>query len=167
MAAQWLQDFLGAPHRLVRFDPAFRRRSDPKWTGDIEAFAKFADGFPWLVISQASLDDLNARLDKPLPMNRFRPNIVVAGLDAFEEDRIAEFSVGNIALRPVKPCTRCAITTTDQELGERSGDDPLRTLRTFRLDRELKGVTFGQNIILRTGIGERLAVGDLLSVAYK
>jgi uncharacterized protein YcbX len=163
-AARWLEQFLGQPHRLVRFDPTFKRRADPAWTGDIEAYALFSDGFPWLLISEASLQDLNSRLDVPLPMNRFRPNIVVAGLDAFEEDTIVELTNGNVALRPVKPCARCAITTTDQESGQRVGEDPLRTLRTYRLDRRLKGVTFGQNVILRRGVGEWLRVGDALNI---
>jgi uncharacterized protein YcbX len=166
-AATWISQFLGQPHRLVRFDPAHHRRSDPAWTGDIQAYAQFSDAFPWLLISEASLNDLNTRLAAPLPMNRFRPNIVVDGLDAFEEDRVRELTMGDIALRPVKACTRCAITTTDQELGVRTGEDPLRTLRTFRLDRQLKGVTFGQNVILRTGIGEWLAVGDTFAVEHR
>jgi uncharacterized protein YcbX len=100
-------------------------------------------------------------------MNRFRPNIVVEGLEAFEEDRVAELTLGSVALRPVKPCTRCAITTTDQESGQRVGDEPLRTLRTYRLDRQLKGVAFGQNVILREGVGEWLRVGDTLRVAHR
>jgi uncharacterized protein len=167
IAAAWITQFLGQPHRLVRFDPAHDRRSDPAWTGDIQAYAQFSDAFPWLLISQASLDDLNARLATPLPMNRFRPNIVVDGLGAFEEDRVRELTVGTVALRPVKPCTRCAITTTDQERGVRTGEDPLRTLRTFRLDRQLKGVTFGQNLIMREGVGEWLAVGDTFTVEHR
>jgi uncharacterized protein len=166
-AATWISRYFGQPHRLVRFDPAHDRRSDPAWTGDIEAYAQFSDAFPWLLISEASLTDLNSRLEIPLPMNRFRPNIVVDGLDAFEEDRVLELALRNIALRPVKACTRCAITTTDQELGMRTGEDPLRTLRTFRLDRQLKGVTFGQNVILREGLGEWLAVGDTFAIEHR
>jgi uncharacterized protein YcbX len=166
-AAAWLERLLGQPHRLVRFNPAFKRRTDPLWTGSIEAFAQFSDAFPWLLISQASLDDLNGRLGTPLPMNRFRPNIVVDGLEAFEEDTIAELTRGDIALRPVKPCTRCVITTTNQETGERTGDDPLRTLRAYRLDRQLKGVAFGQNLIMRSGLGEWLNVGDTFSLEHR
>jgi uncharacterized protein YcbX len=167
IAARWLEDFLGQPFRLVRFDPSFQRRTDPAWTGEIAAYSQFSDGFPWLLISQASLRDLNSRLETPLPMNRFRPNIVVEGLDAFEEDRVAELRIGSVALRPVKPCTRCAITTTDQQSGQRVGDEPLRTLRTYRLDRQLKGVAFGQNVILREGVGEWLKVGDTLRVEHR
>jgi hypothetical protein len=163
-AARWLERSLGEPLRLVRFDPTFKRRSDPAWTQGREAFSQFSDGFPWLLISQASLDALNAKLERPLPMNRFRPNIVVAGLDAFEEDELVSLSSERIALHPVKPCTRCAITTTSQESGERSGDEPLRTLRTFRFNPELRGVTFGQNVIASKGVGEWLEVGQELRV---
>jgi uncharacterized protein YcbX len=100
-------------------------------------------------------------------MNRFRPNIVVDGLTPFEEDTIEELSIGAIALRPVKPCTRCAITTTSQDLGQREGEEPLRTLRTFRFNRELKGVAFGQNVVLRKGMGEWLEVGQQLEVRHR
>jgi uncharacterized protein YcbX len=166
-AAQWLARFLGQQCRLVRFDPSLPRPSDKAWTGDIDAFNQFSDAFPWLLISQASLDDLNGRLEQPLPMNRFRPNIVVDGLSAFEEDLVHEFSTATIGLRPVKACTRCAITTTNQDLGERDGEEPLKTLRGFRFDRALKGVTFGQNLVLSTGIGEWLEVGQRLEVRHR
>jgi uncharacterized protein len=165
--AQWLQRFLGQPYRLVRFDPSLPRVSDKAWTGEIDAFNQFSDAFPWLLISQASLDDLNKRLEQPLPMNRFRPNIVVDGLSAFEEDVTREFSSDAIALRPVKGCTRCTITTTNQDLGEREGEEPLQTLRGYRFDRELKGVTFGQNLVLSKGLGEWLEVGQSLAVRHR
>jgi uncharacterized protein YcbX len=165
--AHWLEQFLGEPLRLVRFDPAFKRVSDRAWTGDLEAFAQFSDGFPWLLISQASLDALNARLSCALPMNRFRPNIVVAGLGAFEEDALEHLFNDLVTLRPVKPCARCAITTTSQEEGQRDGDEPLRTLRTFRFDATLRGVTFGQNVVLVRGAGEWLEVGQELRLTHR
>lgn len=166
-AAQWLEDFLGQRFRLVRFDPSWQRRANSKWTGALEAFNQFSDGFPWLLISEASLAALNQRLERPLPMNRFRPSIVVSDLEAFEEDRIAELSNSAVSLHPVKPCTRCAITTTDQQTGLRDGEEPLRTLRSFRLDRELKGVTFGQNVIVSKGINEWLEVGQRLQIRHR
>jgi uncharacterized protein len=165
--AAWLESFLGSAHRLVRFDPTFKRASDKAWTGDIDAFAQFADAFPWMMLSEASLEDLNTRLAWPLPMNRFRPNIVVRGVQAFEEDTIAELFDARVALHPVKACTRCAITTTSQERGERDGDEPLRTLRSFRMDRQLKGVTFGQNVVLSKGTGEWLEVGQRLELRHR
>lgn len=164
-SAQWLATHLGAAHRLVRFDPAHKRRASEQWTDGIEALAQFSDAFPFLVISRASLDDLNTRLTTPLPMNRFRPNIVLDGVDAYAEDRADEFRMeGGVTLRRVKPCTRCIITTTNQATAEREGDEPLRTLRAYRMSKELKGVLFGQNAILLAGAGSELRVGQSLEV---
>lgn len=159
-AARWLQAYLGAPHRLVRFDPSRRRLSSKEWTQEVDAITQFADGFAFMTISQASLDDLNGRLARALPMNRFRPNLVLDGLPAFGEDQVHEFTGDGIRLRVVKPCTRCAITTTDQATGQRDGDEPLRTLRSYRFSPELKGVMFGQNLILIEGAGRQLRVGQ-------
>lgn len=166
-AAAWLSDYLGKPVRLVRFDPRRKRVSSPEWTQGIEALAQFSDAFPWLVLSQASLDDLNTRLPEPLPMNRFRPNIVIAGVSAYAEDQTHELQAGNVILRIVKPCTRCAIPTTDQDTAERKSDQPLRALKTFRFDRKLKGVLFGQNAILVAGAGETLRVGQEMEISWK
>lgn len=166
-AAAWLEAYLGKPHRLVRFDAARRRLSSMEWTQGVAAVTQFADGFPFLTISQASLDDLNGRLARQLPMNRFRPNLVVDGLPAFGEDQVHEFAGDGIRLRIVKPCTRCVITTTDQTTGQRDGDEPLRTLRGYRFSRELKGVMFGQNAILIEGAGRRLRVGQHLEATLK
>lgn len=166
-AASWLTTFMGKPFRLVRFDSARKRASDVVWTRGVEALNQFADAFAWLIISQASLTDLNSRLERPLPMNRFRPNIVVDGLPAYGEDDVHQFSADGITLRVVKGCTRCAIPTTNQATGEREGDEPLRTLRSYRFSRELKGVLFGQNSILIAGAGRQLAVGQQLEVELK
>jgi uncharacterized protein YcbX len=165
-AATWLTEHLGKPARLVRFDQRRKRPSDAEWTQGVEAFSQFSDGFPWLLISQASLDELNTRLKQPLPMNRFRPNIVVDGLAPFGEDEVHEFIAGDIGLRAVKPCTRCAITTTDQITGERTTEEPLKTLKEFRFDRGLRGVTFGQNMVLSSGLGNELKVGQRLDVTW-
>ena len=121
LAAQWLTHFLGAAHRLVRFDPAHKRASSLDWTGGREALNQFSDGFPWLLISQGSLIDLNSRLPQPLPMNRFRPNIVIDGVGAFDEDRLDELQIARARFKVVKGCTRCIITTTDQATAERDG----------------------------------------------
>ncbi len=166
-AAQWLSAFLGKPARLVRFDRRRKRASDLVWTRGAEALNQFSDAFPWLLISQASLDDLNGRLPKPLPMNRFRPNIVVDGLSAYAEDSVREFIIDGVKLLRVKPCTRCAITTTDQATAARTSDEPLRTLREYRFSRELKGVLFGQNLILTEGMGRELRVGQRLEVTFE
>jgi len=154
-AARWLTGVLGKDVRLVRFDPARRRPVDDGFDGS----AMFSDGFPVLVLSRASLDDLNARLTAPLPVNRFRPNVLLDGCEPYEEDRIATIAAGAVRLRHVKACTRCVITTTNQATGEVEGDEPLRTLKTYRWDRALRGIAFAQNAIVEAGIGQELAVG--------
>jgi uncharacterized protein YcbX len=93
-------------------------------------------------------------------MNRFRPNIVIDGVAPYAEDGAREISIDGVRFAPVKACTRCAITTTDQKRGERDGEEPLRTLRQYRFDRELKGVVFGQNLILIEGLGREIRVGQ-------
>jgi uncharacterized protein YcbX len=163
--ARWLGDFLGRPLRLVRFDPAHRRASDVAWTGGIEALNRFSDGFPLLAISRASLEDLNSRLPAPLPMDRFRPNLVLDGLPPYGEDTLGDLMAGAVRLRRAKPCTRCAVTTTNQATGTVEGDQPLRTLKTYRWDPGLRGVTFGQNLVVVAGDGARLRVGQELSAA--
>lgn len=165
-AAAWLTEHLNKPVRLVRFDARRKRPSEAEWTQGVPAFNQFSDAFPWLLISQASLDELNTRLKQPLPMNRFRPNIVVDGLAPFGEDEVNEFIAGDVRLRAVKPCTRCAITTTDQITGERTTEEPLKTLKEFRFDRRLRGVTFGQNMVLASGLGIELKVGQRLDVTW-
>jgi uncharacterized protein YcbX len=165
--AAWLSDYLGKASRLVRFDSRRKRTSSTAWTGEVEALNQFSDGFPWLVVSQASLDELNTRLPEPLPMNRFRPNIVIEQVPAYAEDRIHEIIVGAIRLRVVKPCTRCAITTTDQSTGVRSNDQPLRTLKQYRFSAELKGVQFAQNAILISGVGETLQTRQEIEISWK
>jgi len=166
-AAGWISRFLGTPHRLVRFDPLWRRLSSADWTDGVEAPNQFSDGFPLLVISQASLDDLNGRLERPLPMNRFRPNLVVEGLEAYGEDEVYELSDGNVRLRIVKPCTRCTITTTNQLSGEVEGDEPLKTLKTYRWNADLMGVLFGQNAIIAAGQGGELRRGQTLQATRR
>ncbi len=163
--AKWLSQFLERPVRLVRFDPQGVRPSEPDWTGEVETRNEFSDGFPLLVISDASLQDLNARLPEPLPMNRFRPNIVLGGLQPYDEDRIHDLHAGAVRLRISKPCTRCIITTTDQMRGVVTGDEPLRTLKTYRFSKELRGMMFGMNtLVVASG---PLRVGQQLEIDWK
>jgi len=119
----------------------------------------FADGFGFLLISEASLHELNSRLETPLPMNRFRPNLVVSGAEPFAEDNWRDLRLGGLELTVVKPCARCVITTTNQDTAQR-GAEPLRTLATFR--RQDGQVMFGQNVVHR-GTG-RLVSGTPLEV---
>jgi uncharacterized protein YcbX len=164
--ARWLSDTLARPLRLVRFDPARRRLSDPSWTGGVDADNRFSDGFAVLAISRASLADLNSRLDVPLAMNRFRPNLELDGLPPYGEDELQDLVAGPLRLRRVKACTRCVITTTNQATAEVEGDEPLKTLKTYRWDPQLRGVTFGQNLIVVAGAGTRLRAGmELQAVA--
>lgn len=157
-AARWLMDFLGTPAGLVRIGPKFHRP-----VGNAGDVVSFADGYPLLVVSEASLADLNSRLTTPLPMNRFRPNLVVSGCRAFEEDQWQCFKIGEITFRNAGSCARCIVTCTDQITTERS-HEPLRTLATYRRDpRNDSDVIFGQNLIHETKTGV-LKVGDALTL---
>lgn len=163
-ADAWLGDYLGQPCRLVYMPDTTRRESNANYAGP-DKLVGFADGFAYLLASEASLADLNARLGKKcnsaLPMNRFRPNLVVAGSGAFEEDGWKEIRVGEAVLRAAKPCGRCQVTTTDQSTGEVMGPEPLATLSTYRDSREF-GVMFGVNLVtMRSGA---VRVGDNVEV---
>jgi uncharacterized protein YcbX len=166
-AAAWCTQYLGTPLRLVRFADRQERVCNPEWTQGTRAITQFADGYPVLVISRASLAELNSRLPKELPMARFRPNVVIDDVGAYDEDRIHELATGEVTLRIVKPCTRCSITTTDQESGTLDGIEPLATLKQYRFDRELGGVCFGQNAIIVRGVGAQLQVGQKFAVTWK
>ncbi|HEY6579549.1 MAG TPA: MOSC N-terminal beta barrel domain-containing protein [Rubrobacter sp.] len=142
-ADRWFGEFLQLPCRLVGKPDDEPRPVDSIYAEDGDQVG-FADGFAFLLISEASLDDLNSRLDYPLPMNRFRPNFVVTGCDPYAEDDWSQVRIGGIPFRVAEACPRCAITTTDQETGAR-GKEPLRTLATYRKsDGE---VFFGRNLI--------------------
>ncbi|MDD1039279.1 MOSC domain-containing protein [Pseudomonas sp. TNT2022 ID609] len=144
-AAQWLSDFIGKDVRLVHV-PEQRARFLPSGYGLIGDRVAFADGFPLLLIGQASLDDLVARVGRPLEMLRFRPNLVVEGAVAFAEDGWKRIRIGEMEFRVLKPCERCIMTTIDPQTGERSADrEPLETLRTYR--QKEGGVLFGQNLV--------------------
>ncbi|RKP45907.1 MOSC domain-containing protein [Trinickia fusca] len=174
-AARWFSDFLGTPLRLVRFDPAAERIASRAWTGNIVAPTRFADGYPLLVIGEASLDDLNERLDSQgvdsIPMNRFRPNVVITGLEAYEEDYVETLVVAagadEVSLRIVKPCARCPVPDIDQATGApdprwpNEPTDTMSTYRAYRADSRLDGaVTFGQNAVVAAGAGGMLALGQ-------
>jgi len=164
-AADWLAAVLGEPLRLVRIDPALPRLASAEYAGPGRHQVSFVDGYPVLMISRESLADLNRRLPGAIPMERFRPNVVIEGVAAYAEDAMARYRFGPVVLRGVKHCTRCAIPTTDQRTGARDPDqEPLRTLQTYRNDRVLSGVTFGQNCVIDSGVGERLAVGAELTI---
>ena len=157
-AATWLSACLNTPCRLVYMRDETCRPVDPNFTPQA-AQVSFADGFPLLLIGQASLDDLNARLDLPVDMRRFRPNLVVTGSAPFEEDTWKRIRIGDICFDLVKPCARCVMTTVDPVSGVK-GKEPMRTLATYR---SVNGsVLFGQNLVHR-GRGS-LEVGQSLEV---
>ncbi|HLG53490.1 MAG TPA: MOSC N-terminal beta barrel domain-containing protein [Steroidobacteraceae bacterium] len=164
-AAAWLSRVLGDTLRLVRMDPTVPRLADPHYAGPRPQPVSFTDGYPVLLISRASLAELNRRLPAPVPMNRFRPSVVIEGVAAHAEDSFADFRAGGVVLRGVKLCTRCITTTTDQDDGSRDGsNEPLATLRTYRYDRGLRGIIFGQNCIVAAGIGASISAGDEIAL---
>jgi len=167
--AAWFSAALGVSCRLVRFHADAVRVVSQKWTGDVAATTLFSDGFPILVIGQGSLDDLNDKLRgagrAALPMNRFRPNVVIAGIEAFEEDYTETFQIGDVELKPVKPCPRCPMPSVDQATGE-FGPDPLEILQSYRAKPELDGaLCFGMNAIVTVGDGRIVRVGQEIEVA--
>lgn len=168
ITATWFSNALGTACRLVRFHPDTERMADPQQTGAVEATTLFSDGYPLLVISEESLDDLNTRLiaggRDALPMNRFRPNIVINGVGAFEEDYAESLKMGDVIVRPVKPCPRCPIPSIDQATGQ-IGPDPLDILQTYRAHPKIGGgIAFGMNAILSAGNGQLLRVGQEVEV---
>lgn len=163
-AARWLSAFLGQSVHLVRSGPKFHRPVLKKAARSGDLFA-FNDGSPILVASEASLAALNDRIHEnggePVPMNRFRPNLVLTGCNAFAEDTFPALRIGAVTLRNAGKSDRCIMTTTDQSTGERRGKEPLRTLATFRRDSALDptAVYFGANFINETKHGT-IRVGD-------
>lgn len=163
--AAWFSAYLGVQTRLVRMDDDFVRPVDLRYSRE-PALVGFTDGYPLLVISESSLEELNRRMEArgkaSLPMNRFRPNVVVAGCAPFAEDTWHRIVIGDMPLDVVKPCARCVTTTVDQSRGlVPDKAEPLATLATFRRN-EKGGVLFGQNVIHRAN--GRLAVGDAVNV---
>ncbi len=157
---QWFSRYLNQTVYLVQYDFNQPRKSDIKYSqqGDV---VSFADGFPILLISKSSLNDLNSRLDKPVSMQNFRPNIVIDGCDAFAEDEWKKIKIGDLTFDLVKQCSRCVLTTVDPSTGKKNQEgQPLRTLSKYR--RNQNGVMFGMNLIARD-IGE-ISIGDLVQV---
>ncbi len=170
LADQWFSDFLGRRSRLMRFDPLARRISKRKYTGATEAPYKFADAFGLLVTSEASLAHLNARLKRqghaPVDIDRFRPNIVIEGVDAFEEDYAREARIGDAVIELVKACVRCTVPSVDPARGEQ-GTEPGDTLAAYRNDARAGGVTFGVNGIVARGAGSELQVGNEVELTLR
>lgn len=168
-AANWFSQALDGACRLVRFRPGLERPTSTKWTGGAASSARFADAYPLLLIGAAALEEINARMlaagREALPMNRFRPNLVVEGTDPFEEDYTESLRAGAIVIKPVKPCARCPIPAVDQATGI-PGPDPLDILQSWRGKAILDGaVCVGMNCIVLEGAGGVLRLGQELDVA--
>lgn len=169
LAAQWFSDCLGQPSlRLARFDPDVQRLASAQWTGSVAARTAFADQFPLLVLSTASLAELNRRLgaagDDAVTMQRFRPNVVIDGLaDAHGEDFIDTLTVdspdGPVVLKLVKPCSRCTIPDIDPVTAV-PGHSVTDAMSAYRANARIGGaLAFGQNAVIVSGVGRRLRVG--------
>jgi uncharacterized protein YcbX len=154
---EWFSEILGIKCHLVKMPESTKRVVDQKYTEN--KIVSFADGYPFLIIGQSSLDDLNSRLETPLPMNRFRTNFVFTGGKAFEEDYWKKFKIGEVKFEAVKPCARCVITTTNQETAERLYE-PLLTLSKYR--KIGNGVMFGMNVVCHS-FG-RINLGDQIEL---
>ena len=163
-ADAWLTRALGEPVRLVRAPPQMRVAS-ARFAGTTPAPIGFPDGYPVLVVNATSLADLNTRLPQPMPMERFRPNVVLEGLPAWAEDRIAAITAGPVTLRLVKPCLRCSIPSFDHLTGE-PVFNVLPVLKTFRFSHALHGVMFGENAVIEHGCGEELSCGDVVRIRW-
>lgn len=173
-AAMWCSEFIGRPLRLLRFDDTQRRVCERRWTGAATAHAAFADAFSLLVSSTASLAELNRRLlaqgEPAVAMQRFRPNLVLDGIDAHDEDHIGLLEIdtpqGTVRIRLVKPCVRCSIPGVDPDSGEQ-GYAVTDTLASYRADARMDGaVTFGMNAIVLDGVGCELAAGQRCRASY-
>jgi uncharacterized protein YcbX len=182
--SEWFSDVLGTNCSLV-YMPDSSRRSINKRFDRGEDIVSFADGYPLMLLGEASVQDLNSRIEqsnagrlpavRPLPMNRFRPNLVVSGSEAFAEDGWAGIKIGDVTFRATKPCERCVVTTVDQSKGEFDGKEPLRTLATFRQAKDVmpdryaalgvgpNAVLFGQNLIAERS-GGSIRVGDAIRI---
>jgi len=179
---EWFSDVIGTNCQLV-YMPDQTRRSVNKRFDHGDDVVSFADGYPLMVLSEATLEDLNQRLSRdadksvrsPLPMNRFRPNLVVSGSTAFAEDAWDKVRIGEAVFRSTKPCERCVMTTVDQSIGEFTGKEPLKTLASYRMAKDVmpdryeslgvgaNAVLFGQNLIAES-VGATVSVGDAVQV---
>jgi uncharacterized protein YcbX len=184
--SEWFSDVLGTNCQLVYMPDSSRRGLNPRFNLGDEVVS-FADGYPLMVIGEGSLADLNNRIAdsheesdespefQPLPMNRFRPNLVISDIEAFAEDKWQNIRIGEAAFRSTKPCERCVITTVEQTVGEFAGKEPLKTLATYRMAKDVipdryealgvgaNAVLFGQNLIAETP-GATISVGDEIVV---
>ena len=162
---RWFSDVLNTNCRLVLMPDETKRKVNYFYAVHKDDHVSFADGYPFLLIGENSLADLNSRLEQTLPMNRFRPNLVVKDFEAFAEDGWKQIKIGETVFHIVKPCGRCVITTINQATGEKNGTEPLKTLASYRIPKRSvkKKILFGQNLIAESE-GSILRVGDKVEV---
>ena len=159
-ASEWFTQTLGISARLVFMHDESQRKIESNYALIGDEITSFSDGYPILIAGQSSLDDLNHRLENPVNINRFRPNFVFTNGEPFEEDAWHEFNIANVRFFGVKPCSRCIMTTIDQETGEKKGKEPLLTLNKYR--KAGNRILFGQNVII-SQLGT-VSVGDDVTV---
>jgi len=161
----WFSDVLQTDCKLVLMPEETRRKVNYFYAVHKEDTVSFADAYPFLLIGENSLKDLNSRLENPVPMNRFRPNFVVSGTEAFAEDKWKQIKIGACVFHVVKPCGRCVITTIDQASGEKQSVEPLKTLASYRIPKRSikKKILFGQNLIAENA-GDVVKIGDKVEV---
>lgn len=162
----WFSRHLAKDCRLVKMQEESRREVDPEYAiRQNRDVVSFADGYPFLLIGESSLDDLNSRLDQPVPMNRFRPNFVVSGAEPFAEGNWKQVRIGEAVFHLVKPCARCVMTTIDQKTGLSDAPEPLKTLSKYRLVKKngKNKILFGENLIAET-VGKTIRLGDKVEV---
>lgn len=164
-ADEWFSEYFHAPHRLVAFDDDVVRQGGVQYPSRDPAPTLFPDNYGLLVVSEASLSDLNKRLPEGVPFNRFRPNVVVGGLQAYQEDYLSKINADECELRFVDLCFRCNLTTIDQNTAE-FGDEPLRTLMSYRMESKTSGVKFGAYFSVVGGKAGRLRVGSPMDVTW-
>jgi len=162
---EWFSDVLQTNCKLAVMPEETRRTVDYFYRVNQDDHVSFADAYPFLIIGENSLADLNARLEANLPMNRFRPNFVVSDSEGFAEDSWKKIKIGETVFHVVKPCARCVMTTIEQTTGEKQGVEPLKTMATFRIPKRSvkKKILFGQNLIAEKA-GDILRVGDKIEV---
>ncbi len=165
-AHEWVSEALGEAVRLVRIVPEVTRTASRQYAAELAGPIAFSDGYPFLVCNSASLAALNEQLPEPIPMERFRPNVVITGLTPWAEDRIESLHCEDVTLRLVKPCTRCSIPTLDHESGTPS-TNPLPLLKRLRFNAALRGVTFGENAVLSGEPVGELRVGTPVNVTWR
>lgn len=161
----WFSRVLETNCKLVAMPEETKRRVNYFYRISEADVVSFADAYPFLLIGENSLNDLNAKLEKKIPMNRFRPNFVVSGSEPFAEDKWKKIRIGETIFHLVKPCARCVVTTIDQQTGISDGHEPLKTLSTYRTAKRSikKKILFGQNLIAENPGGE-IKIGDTVEV---